>query len=36
MEFVQSKRPDLSACLIVDVRLSALSGLDLMKGYINR
>ena len=32
MEFVQRKRPDLSACLILDVRLPALSGLDLMKG----
>jgi len=28
-EFVQSKRPDLSACLILDVELPGLSGLDL-------
>jgi len=28
-EFIQSKRPDISACLILDVELPGLSGLDL-------
>lgn len=28
-EFLESKRPDLSACLILDVELPGLSGLDL-------
>lgn len=28
-EFIQTKRPDLSACLILDVELPDLSGLDL-------
>ena len=28
-EFMQSKRPDISACLILDVELPGLSGLDL-------
>jgi len=30
-EFLQSKRPDLPACLVLDVRLPGLSGLDLQK-----
>jgi FixJ family two-component response regulator len=29
MEFIQTKRPDASACLILDVELPDLSGLDL-------
>jgi len=28
-EFIQSKRPDISACLILDIELPDLSGLDL-------
>src|SRR5216117_3867271 len=28
-EFIQAKRPDISACLILDVELPGLSGLDL-------
>jgi FixJ family two-component response regulator len=34
-EFVQSKRPDLSACLILDVELPGLSGLDLQAELAN-
>jgi FixJ family two-component response regulator len=30
-EFLRSKRPDLAACLVLDVRLKGLSGLDLQK-----
>lgn len=30
-EFLQSKRPDLPSCLVLDVRLPGLSGLDLQK-----
>ena len=34
-EFVQSKRPDLAACLILDVELPGLSGLDLQAELVN-
>lgn len=34
-EFVQSERPDLSACLILDVELPGLSGLDLQAELAN-
>ena len=30
-EFLQSERPDLPGCLVLDVRLPGLSGLDLQK-----
>src|ERR1043166_4194425 len=30
-EFLQSKRPDVPGCLVLDVRLQGLSGLDLQK-----
>ena len=30
-EFLQSKRPDLPGCLVLDVRLPGLSGLDLQR-----
>jgi FixJ family two-component response regulator len=33
-EFLQSKRPDVPSCLILDVRLKGLSGLDLQKRLI--
>jgi FixJ family two-component response regulator len=33
-EFLQSKRPDVPSCLVLDVRLKGLSGLDLQKGLI--
>jgi FixJ family two-component response regulator len=34
-EFVRSKRPDLSACLILDVELPGVSGLDLQAELAN-
>ena len=34
-EFIQSQRPDLSACLILDVELPGLSGLDLQAELAN-
>jgi FixJ family two-component response regulator len=34
-EFIQSQRPDLSACLILDVELPGLSGLDLQAELSN-
>src|SRR2546428_12301727 len=30
-EFLRSKRPDVPGCLVLDVRLPGLSGLDLQK-----
>jgi FixJ family two-component response regulator len=33
-EFLQSKRPDVPSCLVLDVRLRGLSGLDLQKRLI--
>ena len=33
-EFLQSKRPDVQSCLVLDVRLKGLSGLDLQKRLI--
>ena len=33
-EFLQSKRPDMPSCLVLDVRLKGLSGLDLQKRLI--
>ena len=33
-EFLQSKRPDVPSCLVLDVRLNGLSGLDLQKRLI--
>jgi FixJ family two-component response regulator len=33
-EFLQSKRPDVASCLVLDVRLKGLSGLDLQKRLI--
>jgi FixJ family two-component response regulator len=33
-EFLQSKRPDMPSCLVLDVRLKGLSGLDLQKRMI--
>src|SRR5580704_5743188 len=39
-EFLRSKRPDLPSCLVLDVRLPGLSGLDLQKrtaaGLLNK
>ena len=34
-EFMQSKRPDVPACLILDVRMPGLSGLDLQSELAN-
>ncbi len=33
-EFLRSKRPDVPSCLVLDVRLKGLSGLDLQKRMI--
>ncbi len=33
-EFLRSKRPDVPSCLVLDVRLKGLSGLDLQKRLI--
>jgi FixJ family two-component response regulator len=33
-EFLRSKRPDMPSCLVLDVRLKGLSGLDLQKRLI--
>jgi len=33
-EFLQSKRPDVPSCIVLDVRLKGLSGLDLQKRLI--
>jgi FixJ family two-component response regulator len=33
-EFLQSKRPDVPSCLVLDVRLKGLSGLDLQKHLV--
>jgi FixJ family two-component response regulator len=33
-EFMQSKRPDVSSCLVLDVRLPDQSGLDLQRGLV--
>ena len=33
-EFLQSKRPDVPSCLVLDVRLKGLSGLDLQKRLV--
>jgi FixJ family two-component response regulator len=33
-EFLQSKRPDVPSCIVLDVRLRGLSGLDLQKRLI--
>jgi FixJ family two-component response regulator len=33
-EFLQTKRPDVPSCLVLDVRLKGLSGLDLQKRLI--
>ena len=30
-EFLRSKRPDVTGCLVLDVRLKGVSGLDLQK-----
>ena len=33
-EFLRSKRPDVPSCLVLDVRLKGLSGLDLQKRLV--
>jgi FixJ family two-component response regulator len=33
-EFLQTKRPDMPSCLVLDVRLKGLSGLDLQKRLV--
>ncbi len=33
-EFLHSKRPDVPSCLVLDVRLKGLSGLDLQKRLV--
>jgi FixJ family two-component response regulator len=33
-EFLRSKRPDMPSCLVLDVRLKGLSGLDLQKRLV--
>ena len=33
-EFLQTKRPDVPSCLVLDVRLKGLSGLDLQKRLV--
>src|SRR6187431_2513218 len=33
-EFLGSKRPDIPCCLVLDVRLKGLSGLDLQKRLV--
>ena len=35
-EFLQSTRPDVPACLILDVRMPGLSGLDLQRDLVER
>ena len=34
-EFLRSKRPDVPGCLVLDVRLPGLSGLDLQKRMVD-
>src|SRR6516165_9525723 len=35
-EFLQSKRPDVPGCLVLDIRLPGLSGLDFQTGLMTR
>jgi FixJ family two-component response regulator len=35
-EFLESRRPDVAACLILDVRMPGLSGLDLQRDLVER